>query len=547
MSLSFSCPLCGKSFSVEENAAGSLLTCPGCMQQVLVSDLETKVFSSQKGGEGEKQREMVEASEVIGERYEIWEKLGQGGMGVVYRARHIHLEKWVAVKFLSPSLSREPQFRERFLREAKILAALDHPHIVRVLDMGVEERGCYYVMEYVDGSSLDQYVLQKKPSLEEIYRILWQVAQGLEYAHSKGVVHRDMKPANVLITQEGVAKIADFGLVRLLENSSICSIGKDSDLTTTGMVLGTYKYMAPEQRRGETVDEKADIYALGVMTYELLTGKEPVGRFRLPSEIVPEIPKELDEVLEKMLEPDQEERLSKVAFFREVLERLLEKKPLLSFSSATQKNSRGLLFSLALGSQIGCSVAVTFSLLFLILIPVFFQVNSRYLETRGVFKGEPVKVGKRDKKQMSSALLQKGEPSQKEAKDRKKQSQKEEKSVSSSSSSSLSPPSKSLFENLENRGKSEELLEKQEKDSLSRNASSSFGEPKKGSDFPRRRAGERKRAFLWMSPQALGEGIVAFVLFLQGKKEMWEKFQEKHPFLAELIEKSWKEQQKKDQ
>jgi serine/threonine protein kinase len=237
-------------------------------------------------------------------QFEIIETLGRGGMGVVYKARQRQLDRVVALKILSPSLSRDPAFAERFAREAKALARLNHPNIVTVHESGVAGNFCYFVMEYIDGASLLQMERAKKPlAPEEALAIVPKICDALQYAHDQGVVHRDIKPANILFDKKGSVKIADFGLAKLLGND-----GPGSGLTEAKAALGTPHYMAPEQwERPLMVDHRADIFSLGVVFYEMLTGELPLGRFAPPSRKV-RVDVRLDEVVLRALEKEPELR-----------------------------------------------------------------------------------------------------------------------------------------------------------------------------------------------------------------------------------------------
>jgi len=214
---------------------------------------------------------------LIGGRYELADRIGGGGMADVFRAHDRTLDRDVAVKLMRPAFATDPEFVERFHREAEALGAIDHPNIVRVLDYGAGADGPFIVMELVRGGTLwdlmrargrvDQYVAAQ---------IAAAIADGLEAAHVRGVLHRDLKPDNVLLDGERRPKIADFGIARLAAATAI---------TRTGELLGTPQYLAPEQMSGDIVDERADVYALGVILYEMLTGARPTGG-RTPSEIV---------------------------------------------------------------------------------------------------------------------------------------------------------------------------------------------------------------------------------------------------------------------
>jgi predicted Ser/Thr protein kinase len=236
-------------------------------------------------------------------QFEILELLGRGGMGVVYKARQIQLDRIVALKILPPDDAASPDFVERFRREAKSLAKLNHPNIVSVFDFG-ESGGLYYfVMEFVDGLNLRQTIQSRRMTPAEALAVVPPICEALQFAHEEGVVHRDIKPENILIDKKGRVKIADFGLAKLLQRPEA-----DSRLTVSGATLGTPRYMAPEQiDNPERVDHRADIYSLGVVFYELLTGELPMGRFGPPSRKV-QIDVRLDEIVLHALEQDVELR-----------------------------------------------------------------------------------------------------------------------------------------------------------------------------------------------------------------------------------------------
>lgn len=249
-------------------------------------------------------------------QFEIIEVLGRGGMGLVYKARQPQLDRFVALKILAPELSGDPAFAERFLREAKALAQLSHPNIVSIFDFGKTGECFYLVMEYVDGMSLWELEQRKKSlSPEEAFAIVPRICEALQYAHDEGVVHRDIKPGNILIDKKGRVKIADFGLAKMA--------GKTEDpfsLTQTSIAIGTPHYMAPEQmERPMEVDHRADIYSLGVVFYEMLTGQLPLGHFPPPSERV-QIDVRLDEVVLRALAREPEQRYQKVSEIKESVE-----------------------------------------------------------------------------------------------------------------------------------------------------------------------------------------------------------------------------------
>src|SRR5215469_15705186 len=257
---------------------------------------------------------------------EILGLLGRGGMGIVYKARQKHLDRVVALKILPPEISGDRSFAERFAREARALAKLNHPNIVSIFDSGEADGLFYFVMEFVDGSNLRQCLQAKQISPREALAIVPVICDALQYAHDLGIVHRDIKPENVLLDRKGRVKIADFGLAKLI-NRTTPEVG----LTQTGLMMGTPKYMAPEQMdRPAEVDHRADIYSLGVVFYEMLTGELPLGRFALPSQRV-QVDVRLDEVVLRTLEQKPERRYqhaSEVKTEVETIAGVLDKLPL---------------------------------------------------------------------------------------------------------------------------------------------------------------------------------------------------------------------------
>jgi len=248
--------------------------------------------------------------------YECTALLGRGGMGEVWRARQLSLDRIVAVKFLSPALAVEPDFVRRFERESKALASLAHPNVVQIIDRGCANGHWFFAMEFVDGRSLRDRVQEQRPTRAEILRLLAQVARAVDYAHKHGVVHRDLKPENVLVDRNGLAKVADFGLAGMSE------VGRSS-LTMSAVAMGTAHYMAPEQRRdAKKVDGRADLYSLGVMLYELMTGELPTGRFAAPRQKVPDLDARLDAMILKLLEPEPHKRPGSGVDVAELLERV---------------------------------------------------------------------------------------------------------------------------------------------------------------------------------------------------------------------------------
>jgi len=234
---------------------------------------------------------------------EIHSLLGQGGMGVVYKARQRALDRLVALKIITPAAANEPGFAERFTREARVLARLNHSHIIAIYDFGQRNGLFYLLMEFVDGVNLRQLIREKALSPSQALEIVPGLCEALQYAHNEGVVHRDIKPENILLDRKGRIKIADFGLAKMLSDHA-----SDAVLTGTRQVVGTPQYMAPEQMQGaSSVDHRADLYSLGVVFYEMLTGELPIGRFEPPSRHV-SVDIRLDEVVLRTLERDRERR-----------------------------------------------------------------------------------------------------------------------------------------------------------------------------------------------------------------------------------------------
>jgi eukaryotic-like serine/threonine-protein kinase len=256
------------------------------------------------------------ADELFAGRYKLEHRLGVGGMSTVQLAMDTKLERYVAVKLLAEHLAEDPSFVSRFRREALAAARLVHPNVVQVFDFGLDEDTGrnFIVMEHVDGQSCAE-ILRDQGALPpaEAVSILVQACRGLDYAHRNGVVHRDVKPGNLLRSHEGVVKLADFGIAKAAE---------DSEITKTGSVLGTAAYLSPEQARGEKAGPPADLYALGVVSYQLLTGRLPYEAASLtdlarmqeanpplsPSDVNPDVPRALGEAVMRALHPLPEGR-----------------------------------------------------------------------------------------------------------------------------------------------------------------------------------------------------------------------------------------------
>jgi len=264
---------------------------------------------------------------------EILECLGRGGMGAVYKARQPRLDRFVALKILSPEKQGSQQFAERFEREARALARLHHPNIVTVYDFGEVQGNYYLLMEFVDGLTLRQLFHTRKLAPAEALNIVPKICEALQYAHNEGIVHRDIKPENILLDKKGLVKIADFGIAKIIGTASRAGSPLPADaapadggahgvtrptpaLTGAKDVVGTPHYMAPEQiEKPATVDHRADIYSLGVVFYEMLTGELPLGKFQPPSSCARgmQIDVRLDEVVLRSLEKEPARRYQQVS------------------------------------------------------------------------------------------------------------------------------------------------------------------------------------------------------------------------------------------
>ncbi len=307
----FLCPSC----RVEIDAHDDLIEfpCPVCKSLVDRRKLQTMragsgvVELSPGGGASAAVEQLLPRGFRLGP-YEIQEKIGAGGMGVVYKALQTNLGRIVAVKVLPAHFSRDPEFVNRFHREARALASLSHPNIVGIFDLGQQDGLYYFVMEFVDGVALREIIRAGHLTPEQAMRMVPLICEALEYAHGEGVVHRDIKPENILVDKKGRVRIADFGLARILRGDSPAA-----HVTQSNVVMGTLDYMAPEQRNDPRhVDHRADIYSLGVVIYEMLTGQLPVGRFEPPCRKL-QIDVRLDEVILRSLEQDPARRYQRAS------------------------------------------------------------------------------------------------------------------------------------------------------------------------------------------------------------------------------------------
>lgn len=252
-------------------------------------------------------------------RYSVQMQAGVGGMGTVYRGTQLSLGRPVAIKVLRVSDGYDFAFEDRFRREARAMATLNHPNIVGIYDYGhLGTEFLFFVMEFVDGTDLGAIMAQGRMTPALALQLLPQICAGLEYAHSKGIVHRDIKPANIMLTRQGEVKITDFGLAKDVMHSQ-------SKATETHMVMGTPEYAAPEQFNAHReVDHRADIYALGVMMYQMLTGALPRGSWQPPSELRPgAVDPRLDAVVIRAMTPERQHRFQSVRDMRLAIEATL--------------------------------------------------------------------------------------------------------------------------------------------------------------------------------------------------------------------------------
>jgi serine/threonine protein kinase len=288
--------------------------------------------------------------------FEVIEKLGEGGMGVVYKARDKHLERFVALKVLQPEAVTNPGRRQRFVQEAKAASALNHPNIVHVYDIDEADGSLFIAMEYVTGQTLEQKIRSGDLSLPQTLRAAVQIADAVSAAHAAGIVHRDLKPSNIMITEQGLVKVLDFGLAKLLEaDAEVIETDETRSVrraahTEEGAIIGTASYMSPEQAEGKKLDARSDIFSFGAVLYEMVTGKRAfAGATRMAtlsavmrdepsavSQITPAAPLELERIVQRCLRKEPARRSQNMADVKVQLEEIREE----SATSASMMSSR---------------------------------------------------------------------------------------------------------------------------------------------------------------------------------------------------------------
>jgi len=276
--------------------------------------------------------------------YQIQEKLGEGGMGVVYRALDTHLNRPVALKLLPADKVSNPERRKRFVQEARAASALNHPHIVTIYDIASHDQHDFIAMELIEGKTLDQLLHHKALPLADIFKYSIQIADALSKAHAAGIVHRDLKPSNIMVTNDGRVKVVDFGLAKLLEpeqagaEANTLPLQDAAPKTDEGTIVGTLSYMSPEQVEGKKLDARSDVFSFGSVLYEMSTGRRAFqgetklstlsailqGEPKPAGELGTTVPRDLEKIIRRCLRKDLERRFQSMKEVRIALEELKE-------------------------------------------------------------------------------------------------------------------------------------------------------------------------------------------------------------------------------
>ncbi len=328
------CPGCGKKF----NVAGKIETCPDCGGQLIpanemaVVSVDESLDASSSHRVRRSRRKVRERLPRVGEVFgncKLTEKIAEGGMAAIYKAEHQGLQTEVAIKVLLPQYAKVDHLMNRFIEEARVSSNLTHENIVHAIHVGCEKGTYYMAMQYIDGESLKEVIAREKTiSPTRSVEIVRQVARGLGFAHNRNVVHRDIKPHNIMLASDGTVKIVDFGLTK--------NLAAEAGITTEGMVMGTVWYMAPEQAESKGLDGRADLYALGVTWFEMLTGDVPFDgsspwavllkhrnddapRVRKRN---PEVPENIERAVRKLMEKNPDDRYASADELIEELKKL---------------------------------------------------------------------------------------------------------------------------------------------------------------------------------------------------------------------------------
>ena len=312
----------------------------------------TQLRGAEDGGDGGDGRDPLVGQTFS--HYRIVARLGGGGMGVVYKAEDTRLRRPVALKFISDELSREPDALRRFAREAQAASALNHANICAIYDVGEQEGRSFIVMEYLEGTTLDDRLAARSMGLRTVLDLSLQIADALDAAHAAGIVHRDIKPANVFIGSRDQVKVLDFGLAKMRVPAARHAGVTAAEGTQLGVVMGTVAYMAPEQARGEQVDHRADIWSFGAVLHEMATGMRPVPGIRSHVEGAPE----LERIIAKCIAPDRELRYQRAAELRTDLEKL-RSRPGTTIAQPALTRRRTLWLSIGAASVVAAAVAGT--------------------------------------------------------------------------------------------------------------------------------------------------------------------------------------------